>query len=645
MAKYDDFLYGTDTYGERVRNDGELRVVNLGSWVRQDGVRLARFRVSMRDIAEDYPVGSRIVVMRGSSWYPDVPGFNQPVPDPFGYITDSLTVLYSGEVLAGVNGAPPTITGGYRVINESMTGPVPINSVLYVRMFVQEPGPTDEDGEPVYLPWDIRGSAFCVMAGMYGGERAAVTSLPVTYYTGGDPYGFVDEESTTYKFMSVLGLAADTVSTDGSLMVDGPTRLHPNLVVPHLLSFGLTDAERQAFSDAVLSARLKRLLFVYRELQSSRGTSNALTTLSEVMAGYSVDVSTVVENSLTTLGDAYPRGVSLDCFGVSVASGFTVSGQAHWSAACSLPYSPVPTDPPPWGDEWVSYNAVDYFHDSWEQYPDAADVWIDRWDQLDLPGTALRPPVPLTEIPELTDQNQYVQHIEWAHALTFEEAGSGWVGTRSVGDVPVTAYCSPISGGETFRLRTWAWCESPAQASAEILFLDQDGAVIDVVNADVSLLAQVTTVVAASGTAHADARWVAWRLHATALTPGVIYFSATELRNLQEDLFSTVPSVERELWERPYRNPRSVVVAVHSPRVEDSSISSVIVEDLEAIVGDPVATMEATPQAVIGSVRALDVLTVDKLSRVIPDYLPHSVSCRVLAGFDREYLYRYPIDP
>ena len=642
MAKYRDFLYGTDTYGERVRSEVALSAVNLGNWVAADGTRLARFRISMGQLAEEYPTGTRIALLRSSSWYPDVPGKNIVVPEPVGYIPNSPTVLYSGEVIETDVGK--TITGGYRVMTEASTAPVPINSVLYLRLFVQEPGYVDDDGNQVYLPWDIRGSEFCVMAGMYGGERAAVESLPTTFYTGGDPFGFVDPDSVTYKFMSTLGLLADTISTDGSLMIDIPTRLHPSVVIPHLLAFGLTKEERQVFSDAVLSGRLKRLLFAYRQLQASRGTVDALVTLSRIISGYDVDVPKVVENSLTTLGDAYPRGVSMDCFGVSVASGFTVSDGVHWSAACSLPYSTTPTDPPPWGDEWVTYSAVDYFHDAWEAYPNAADVWLERWDQLDLPSTAQRPPIPLTSAPELTDQNEYVQHIEWCHALTFEAAGEGWVGTRSVAGVPVADYCSPIRGGETFRLRTWAWAPQASSADVEIMFLGADGTVIDTARTGSVLTVGETTLVSGTGVAPGDARWVAWRLHADCATAGVVYFSATELRDMQVDLFADVPAVERELWELPYRNPRSVIVGVHSPRVLDSSIQAVIVNDPDAQVEDVEVLMEAVPQAVTGAARALDILTVDKLSRVVPDYLPHSVSCRVLAGFDREYQYRYPED-
>lgn len=642
MSKYGGVVYGSDTYGERVRGDLELKIQNTGYWT-EGGRLFAKFRINLGGALADYPPGSRVIIARGSSWYPDLPGkFGSLPAADAGRVDNDVTTLFSGTL-----DDDRRISGGWRTITERDVLPrVPINSVLYLRVFVQEP-PVTSGEDTVYLPWDVRGSAFAVMAGVYGGYDAAIGAVPLTHYTDGDPYGILDPNSVTAKFVASLGFLADSVFTDGALMVDGPSRLHPNMVWPLLAGFGMTTQERAAFSDSHLFGRLKNLLFAYRRMQASRGIAgndrDGLAELARALTGYDVTVLSTPENLLSTLGDSMPANLRRNSYGQMIGAGIEATGA--WGPVCVLP---IPTGDvlPPWGDLWVSLGVVDTWGDTWDD--GLGDVWLDDWNQLGLPAGVTRPGPPIADsVDDPWFDDGYTRHTDWVHMLT----GPGSIGTRTTGTgLPETATCERIdrrdvwrdpdvdtyddNTGHSFRLRFRVI--GSGSVTPKIVFTDDDGAVTTYSGTAVSATSSWQDVVFTHALPF-EPGWLSWRVDKTG--SGTAFIGAIELRRVGEDVTSDplLPSA----WLLPYRNPRSVVVGLHTRWINVDPVPSGF-DDTDVLVDDPGVLVSQYAGSAIGELIANDVLSARKLTEIMPDYLPHSVSARVLPAWTLEYQYRFP---
>lgn len=693
MALFGNFLYATEYYGERTRGDVPLALRNTGYWQDPQGRIFAKFELQIGQLDDRYPVGSQVVIAKGTSWYPDLPGRYGSSPDPeAGWVANDNSVILSTtvievdgvKVLDGVSGAT--------TLTERDMPPVPINSVMYVRVFVREPMGNDDKGNPVPKPWDIRGSVYAVMAGNYGGVGAAISALPPTLYSGGDPFAEPDPESVTAKFISTLGFLADSVYTDGSLMLDGPTRIHPSMVMPLLHSFGLTKEEKAAFTDPLFSARLKSLLFAYRRIQASRGTAAALGELVRVLSGYEVDLIPGVENMLATLGDSSPGGVQLTRSGRAWACGFDVKSDLKnpYAPVCTLPWA---NGTPSWGDLWVTEMKGE------TQAAGVVDVWLDRWDQLDIPNDAAIPPRVINPAgdPWLSSE-PYEQHVDWVHALTFTAANQTTsIGTRrSSSGVPLTDYCEAIGVQRWVRFRLRAYAGSSAKVTPVIVFVGNTGNLIsESLAAPVTVAKGWVTVSIDGMRTPPGTRYIGWRIDVTSTAPGTVYLGALELRDVtligseasrgaimddaadfdSDDVRfdqNNVAGVQLD-WLEPYRNPRSAIVAVHTPWTDllNPGTGPVVVTDdkrsksfdaLDIDIDGPSDTQfvfnydhdypntfdsmlipyDGVSVEPLAAVIATDVLLMRRLQRLLSDYVPHSVTARLIASWDDEYVVRFP---
>lgn len=658
MGRFGNFLYGADTYGERVRGDIPLELINTGYWQDPQGRIYARFylTVGIGSLDSRYPVGSQVVVVRGSSWYPEIPGKYGDPPDPSTGWDGMDNVLLSAEVIE-VNGQK-ILSANSKTITDRDISPVPINSVMYVRVFVRESAGQDEDGNPIVLPWEIRGSVATVMAGYYGGIESSLAALPPTIYSGGDTFAQIDRDSVTAYFMGTLGFLADTIFTDGSLMIDVPSRLHPAVVLPMLRSLGLTKEEEAAFTDPLLSSRLKSLLFAYRRIQASRGTPAAIGELVRVLSGYEVDVLPRVENLLATLGDSSPGGVLITPEGKAWACGYEVSGD--YATACTL--DPI-GDIPAWGDPWVTWMSGEREEDGYD------DVWLEDWDQLGLAVTASLPTTRAIDDDDDMFAEDYVQHVDWVHAFTFDQKNTASIGTKTVDGVVRTDYCEPIEEFSWFRLRFRVYAPDGVEVAPHLHFVLKDGSVVDVDSTQESVAGNSwITVTTNSIFSPKDTQFIGWRIDLES-SSGTAFIGAIELRDVTlvsesavrgvafdsaDDDFDSVEvmfdqrniSGDETLWLLPYRNPRSVVVSVHTPWVDlpDNPDDRKFLMDSDApgSFDSTSIPMNGTSLDPLASVVATDALIVRRIERLLHDYVPHSVTARIIASWDEEYILRYP---
>lgn len=709
MSIYRQLIYNTDTYGERIRTDIGISLVNTGSWEDRTGQMFARFKLRIGPMPSDLIPGSEIVVLRGSSWWPDIPdkgaydkvsGF--PRTDPVliyrGIVeaTTSFSDDFSDDFAQGDISNVGVIPDLDRLLTEVDMAPVPINSVLYVRIFVREPPIVTPDGI-VALPWTVRGSAWEVMAGKYGGIKSAIDALPVTYYTDGDPYGVV-VENTTVKFVSAIGFLADQIFTDGALMIDTPARLHPNMVEPLLKAYGMTREERAAFNDPVLAARLKNMLYAYRRMQMSRGTEGALAELARVLTGYAAAVLPLPENIVASLGDSTPAGgIEFNLKYQAMGAGFEVVGAHH---------SSVPTlVAEEWLDLWNSWALTNYWVDTWEEEI-GNDLWLDRWDQVDLPDIdadakyLVLPGPPIIQDDEWQSESTYPQYVDWVHALTFDEfqAQDGYIGTRSdlIHRIPLTSCSEPIPGGGLYRLRLRAVSQHAPRVTLHVIFLGEDGSVVSDDYTVPNDIGETWTELEHLVRAPDDARYVAWRLTVNAFTretmndavitvdstdsavdgdfsevvmmddllvtmnddatpldgsPPIVFFGAIELRQVGSpgtELTTTDPDTqvvtpfEIPSWCIPYRNPRSVVLAMHTPWIIIDPNSGLTMDSADVEMDTSSVKMNQGLSSPEQAIELSDRLAVDKVRELMNDHLPHTVSARIIAGWDEEYQLRYP---
>lgn len=715
-----------------------IKVVATGS--EDDGNVVSssfRIRTSFVQSLRLLPDETRLVLMRGSIWFPDIPGRGAPpAPHTVGKIIGdpvylASTVFRDGDIEHDV---------GY--ITHMDTAPVPMNSVLYVRCFICRPG-----GE-----WEVYGAGWGVMPGYYGGESAARDALPVTFYTGGDPYGYIDPASPTAVFASAPGFLSDLITTDGSLMTEGPERLHPAMVLPMLKGLGTTQEEVSALLDPVLSGRAKNLLYATRNLQMATGTAASVAELCRVLTGYPAEVVLPVENLLATLGDSSPRGVELDAVGDSVGNGFTVVGD--W-----FPYDTATTDmgdehfPDYWyaplnTDMWLGTTGHTPDPDgSWEEKQGVrspwmdteADLWLPRWDQVpiegdsDLLGTvngqltqvglcSELPHCPVTPWDDWAERSYgYETLVDVVHGFNFDTVNNRPATIQS--KRTSTANMEPLTtpgGYYRLRLKVSATLTSEnIKVHPRLVFLDEAGNLLrryPLAATDGASLDPGVAVLPDPGDAVSPLVWtkvesplfrapdkaayIGWEVECRGT--GTVFLGAIELRDLtpfytsdpRHEFDGTATMDQRDdLWDdnwpttwngitfdatsdqnldenlaQVYHNPRSVLIVLHSPPVKDELLpannkfndtaiafnagetgfnedvgGSYVPSSFDStkIMMDAVVPLNQTDDPVFAPVTAADGRALEALRHLIPDYLPHSVTHRVLPSWEGEYLKRF----
>lgn len=676
MAKYQQFLYDQDYYGERVRGDIPIEVIPTG--YRRDPVSgrlVSKFRMTVGPLPS-FPLGSRILVLASSVYYPPTPDrLNLPISSLFdrqstvGSVSPLRELVPSAAVAAYVGniGGPfgpefeddfvnwegPYLHPGVNIVQEGWTRvltdrdlrPVPLNSVLYLRVFVNETPPTEE---AITLPWDVRGQYFSVMPGNYGGIRNAVAALPVGLLTDGAPYDVIDytaalvkAENTTTDFVSSMGYLSDIISTDGSVMMDTVDRLHPSMVLPLLNAFGLTEDERAVMSDRFISDRGKKLLSNYRALQMSRGRLHSISEYVLTLTGYASEV-TSKENLLMTLGDSTPAGPIrqnwrgwVDGTAIMVANAAYGSIPTPQGSRCLCPRRG-------WPGTWFDPGFTDRWHDSW-----IADLWLDYWGEWDnLTGDAGYEDLLVASGDPWMSEDSYQQHLDWAHRLK-PGTGGGWLGTALdtednvdwMKSEPIGGYDDGVwSGlwgeeweGHYFRLRCKARKIDSTAATIvpKIIFLSSDGSHLSTHTGSTVTLTEDFEVVETVVLAPEDARFVAWRLELPNADT-VVSIGAIELRDMG------TRTTYDEAEDFPYRNPRSLVLAMHTPYAPADDYS-VLVDDETATVMDGTAIMDQGFVLGRGKIDPFTAAVTEKIRVLIRDFLPHTVSARVITGNTAEY--------
>lgn len=353
MSRYLNTVYGTDTYGIRIRSEIPIKATC---------VDYGRIRVDFGPVPEaDFPTGTRVVISRSTFYWPRPPlakgtteggvgtiidpdefnteagtdysdisylpagSFSSPFGNPFQLNSDD-TVFYGGTV-------------GYDTIPAALWDSVPGDSVVYYRVYVTEPMmiddsvdippvfqdhldylissgqvPEETDIDGMWSPWEVRGQAYAVSVGRHGGEEFAIDAFPNGIMTGGDVYGVPDTTSTHYQFCATLGWLSDIVATDGLLISDRPELSHPNMVKPLLEAFGLLEDEDTAINAQFAtwnrefeSPRMKALSYAYRDLTLRKGTQDAVGDYMWLAYGLKSARLTQPENMVLTVTDASPR--------------------------------------------------------------------------------------------------------------------------------------------------------------------------------------------------------------------------------------------------------------------------------------------------------------------------------------------------
>lgn len=706
MARYSQIQYSGDTYGSRVRGDIPLSVENLGYWRNDQGVLLAKATVTIGPLPW-FPPGTRLAVLISGSWFP-------PIPDKAGLKVEGV---FTGEIpvdhydnllLAAFIGKPedtdtphlPIIGQGWRgQYTEVSLPPLSPSSVLYARAYTHEPFFTagsaiftddfTDDFAQVQevpdnawsLPWDIRGEAWGLLAGNYGGTDSAIIALPATFYSGGDPYAALPydiggERTTelagpTGSVMSMLGFLADTIQTEGALVADTIERLHPNMVLPLLRGFGLTRAEEAAMSDKYLSDRMKNLLNMYRPMQMGRGRAKTLCEYITTLSGYESEV-VGMENLLLSAGDAAPLGGDTEQAFDGLVMGTGVMLQGLEVAA--IPTVPL-DDVASW---WFGRECSDQWADNW-----TVDPWIDLWIGWD---TQTGPPyddeaygAPILQRSDAehysTDwlsESDYTQHLDWTYRLRMGGSTGGWMGTPSTdtwssSTVFDTRYCEPIVEGDTYRFRgvfrnLFSGAPTPGEPPEDVrvgsalVFVDADGVPVGNPTYDVGGSAWTWgTSVVDFGIEHRPeviaeapegAKFIAWRVsfsggnqenYGYPYAKTRLEFGALELRN-----FGTRTQPFSNIEDLVYRDPRSLLVVVHTPYLGALDYQGALMEDVSDAMESTLVLMDDASKNVSSPMEASDAVVLSKIKLLMHDYLPHTVNARIVSGYDAEYARLFP---
>lgn len=611
MSRYLNLLYGTDTYGIRTREEINLRAVPLD---------YSRVEVTVGNIPAGYPVGTRVVLIRSLQYWPVIPGsvsgtlpeFNdETVFEAMEFLTDGNPTLPPAAPFSGVyyntgfdiSDSPARRTAvvgypGYSNIPPVFIDYLTPGSVVYYRIYVSEPmaSTVDVSGSAStaaqllqqredalaaasgssevsrWTPWEIRGQAYAVVPRDLGGRPTFFDSFPNGILTGGDVYGVPDPESFQMQFLSHVGYLSDLITTDGSYIVDSLDFLHPNMVLPMLRGFGMTEEEDANVNSYYAtwnalreSPLLKNLLFSYRDLTMRKGTSQGGTDYFATAFGISDLRFSVPENLLLTVRDSSPMDLE--------TPGAAFDDRTSYSLVPRLPESSVMISGAQWTRQFTGDTISQTIAELW------SDVFTDRWsnsaqDSL-ASATHLIPPVlgaagtdPWTSI-----DPDYVQHTSFVYQLKvaaggFAVLGSAWIDQTYDGvtfprpDLQYSARLWDNPGNLTLRMRLLKEQVSGDTSTVQDVWLYADWSDIDgdylgreYYSASVASslnsspntwINAVSEVVPPNG-----ARYVSWGVVIKAGTGSpLICVGAIHLSPFDVSTYKT------------YRNPRSVIMLV-----------------------------------------------------------------------------------
>lgn len=630
MAKYLDSIYSEDIYGDRIRTEIPITISNLGYYTDVDGVEQADVRVAVGPVPWEYytidavtgePITSpaQIAIIRGNAYYP-------PDPDTLkvgGEYQDGTPLLMSDLLPPKADGTVDPWTheqlGQTFMFNSRDLGIVAPGSVLYIRVFVREYNPA------IKLPWDMRGQAWSVVPGNYGGVSSALDALPRGVMTEGMVYG-EHWDNPNAAFMSDIGYMLDTIVTDGELMVDDPQFIHPNMVLPLLRAFGMGYEEEAFFTDHSVSHRLKHILAHYRSITMAKGTMNGLAEYVATVTGIPTRVYGVLNMLLDrsdTCPDNYltwPSNMLEDTYSVMCTG-------ARWL--------PMPTTLIPAGerDRIFALPASNRLH-RWN------DTWYDTWDGEPYlfgnhTGTAFTtnvPPPPFwpTQYGDpLVDPKLDSPAVGWVHQFDikpYNAADPLYTGTATFGNKQDVPYFNSIAKEYTTHWFRFRYLGAGVTFAPSLAFLDIDG---DVVWQSTASDLPTTTGGSAWGTygafnfvAPPGSKYIRWRINMTG--SGVASVGAISVTNY-------APAA--------YRDPRAIAVMLNTGASEINVTGGTLMEDTTVTMESALKTMEDSGSVTVvsPSLESFEKILIAKLYGILDLYVPSGVQVVMLTSDDPEF--------
>ena len=511
MGKYLDFAYREDTYGERQRDEIEVRVTDLGYEIDGAGNAIPNLEVSVGPMSWEplnfecpvceaaagvqciglpapqfHPTRIRAVkvaVMRSFMYFPPNPDRLRLEQESHGNDpTAEFLLLPTGN--EELSGAMLTFRSGLEPL-----GNVPAGSVLYITVYVAEQFHDTTLDQDIWLPWDLRGKAWAVIPNNFGGCQAGPDSMPRGVMTGGQLYAEHVMNPQTL-FMRTMGYVLDTVVTDGELMVGPTVDLHPNMVFPLLRGFGMEADEESLLSDRTVAHRAKHVLANYNEISIMKGTSAGLSRYVEAVTGLPSQVIGPV-NLILDRSDTCPDNPklfvssdgrvnpTLGVGGTAWASGSRNGAALDWFAMPSIGCVDGYTGSVP-----LVRRPVSPFRED--------DTTVDPWFDAKSPDPATR----------------------WVHRFTF-------AGTMTYGPEFSSSMCPVVTPGQLYSFRFRFYPEpSPLTVSATLTFLDRNGEQITTPGGQVNLPGRIGTFPNAwndyapiqVAIAPPDAKFVQWKI-------------------------------------------------------------------------------------------------------------------------------------
>lgn len=408
MSRYLNTVYGTDTYGIRVRTE----IPMVATCFDYEKIRLDFGPF----VQSEFHTGSRLVIAKSTFYWPQPPAAKGPPdgsmstiidPDVFGDDSEAypadLSLLPPGDFSTSFGASFQgnfdssvlfSASIGYDDIPSVFFDHAAQGSVVYYRAYVTEPLTVSPEDIPqvfqdhmdylvasgqvadaseisgIWSPWEVRGQTYAVSIKDFGGRSVAIDAFPNGLLTNGDVYGIADEESTQYQFLTSLGWLSDIVSTDGSLISDRPELSHPKMVRPLLRAFGMlpdedasVNAQFATWNQSFDSPRLKNLLYSYRDLTLRKGTGESATDYLGTAYGLRGTAISIPENLVLSTTDASPLEVT-DATQVTLNIGSGSKTYAASPAGHILPNSSVTVTGATWTRQPV-YEGSSFAHGMW----------------------------------------------------------------------------------------------------------------------------------------------------------------------------------------------------------------------------------------------------------------------------------------
>lgn len=631
MGKYQDFLYGEDTYGDRVRTEIPIRFQNLGYYIDGVGVERADVRLIVGPIPWDYAnlneetgqlenAQAQIAIVKGNIYYP-------PDPDRMkvdGEYADQAPLLLSD--LKWENSSTPEDPNagtwvpwshsrmGQTFIFSSRSedfGLVRPGTVLYIRVFVREKHPE------ITLPWDLRGEQFNVVPGNYGGIAGGMDALPRGVMTEGMVYG-EHWDNGNAAFMGDLGYVLDTVTTDGELMIQDPEFIHPNMVLPMLRSFGMDPIEEGFFTDRSVSHRLKHILAHYRQITMAKGTMLGLSEYVQAVTGLPCRVAgplnylldrnaTCPDNYLSWPGRYYSDMYTIDC----TAKAWLPQPTTYIKASERTRLANLPNS-----------NRLHRWHNT----------WVDTWDGEpylwgDVSGTRLGTVFPPPFWPnDLDDSFVDVDFpdpaIGWVHQ--FDVTATSRFGTKKLpgGSDWSLAHCMTLEDQRVYYMR-FKVIGTGVTFTPTMFWLDKDGELLR--RDDFSTYPGTTTwstVGPLSATAPSGTKYMAWEVMLGGNGVGALgAYSVTDY----------IPAA--------FRDPRSIAVLLDTGEAATVLEQGTTMEDSIATMEDLSAEMEDSSifDVTATSLDSWERVLISKLYGTLERYVPSGVQVFLLTPDDSEF--------